>query len=166
MKKMLALVAGCLLAASAARPALAVVLGGGPEASDCYVTFDGISAANGRTAECRDGSACDADGQKNRQCRFAVSVCVKQTSAGCDSSAVTVRAIRGARRQLPNRPATPAITPSCAPNEVDVKLKSAGRKPGKRLIHTLALTDGDPRKDADQFTLKCLPGSPSGAFLD
>jgi hypothetical protein len=155
-KWMLGVAAALGLAAGV--PAGATVLGGGPATSDCYVTFDGITSANGRTVECADGdAACDADGTADGRCTFAITVCVKQAAEGCTAGGNVTR-IKGATRFLANRPALPASAPACGtPNTVVVSLKNNGTRPGKRTIRTLGLSDGNPRKDADQFTLRCVP---------
>jgi hypothetical protein len=142
----------------AATPAAAVVLGGGPAATDCWVTFEGITAAGGHVVQCADGDACDADGAVDGRCTFAVTVCVGQTAEGCSSNGITVSALKGAKRYLPDRPALPASAPACGtPNAVVVKLKDHGRRPGKRTLRTLGVTSGKPHKDGDQFTLRCMP---------
>lgn len=162
----LGLVGTLALAVAGAGSVGAVVLGGGPEGTDCYVTFEGISATNGRVVECRDGSACDADGQADNRCTFAVSVCVLQESAGCNPTGITVNKIKGAGNMLPNRPTLPASAAACgAPNDVVVRLKNNGQKPGKRPIRTRTITTGNPKTDGDRFLLRCL-GSASGALID
>src|SRR5256885_12340232 len=57
-------------------PAQAQVLGGGKAASDCYLSFEGITETAPGTVACTDGGGCDADGTVNGSCPLAISVCV------------------------------------------------------------------------------------------
>ena len=101
-------------------PAQAQVLGGGKAASDCYLSFEGITETAPGTVACTDGGGCDADGTVNGSCTFAISVCVfgKDPVAGCTPAPVTK--LTGAKF-LANRPTLPAMAPACgAPNNVVV----------------------------------------------
>src|SRR2546426_12340717 len=133
------------------------VLGGGNPASDCDLTFEGITGTAPKV-ECTDGSSCDADGMVNGSCTFAISVCVFATDvSGCTPAPVTK--LTGAKF-LSNRPTLPASAPTCgAPNSVVVPLKKNGKKPGKKKIKMVATTSGSPKKDPDKFTLKCNPST-------
>src|SRR5437867_7294821 len=138
-------------------PAQAQVLGGGKAASDCYLSFEGITETAPGTVACTDGSACDADGAVNGSCTFPISVCVfgKDAVAGCTPAPVTKLA--GAKF-LTNRPTLPAMAPACGmPNSVVVALKKNGKKPGKKKVMMVATTDGGhPKKDVDKFKLVCM----------
>ncbi len=142
----------------AAPRARAQELGGGPAASDCYLTFEGITETAPRTVACFDGSSCDADGTVNGSCTFPVSVCVfgKDPVTGCTPAPVTK--LTGAKF-LTNRPTLPASAAACGmPNPVVVPLKKNGKKPGKKKIMMAAITDGGhPKKDVDKFKLVCMP---------
>ena len=160
----LVLVATVALAAALGRPAAAQVLGGGNPATDCYVTFQGITGD--KKIECGDGDrTCDADRRKDGQCTFAITVCAHQSDVpGCTPATVT--ALKGAKRDLPNRPPLPASAPACgSPNAVVVKLKRNGTRASKHTIHTLAIADRRPKKDSDQFMLKCVPGTGGATTL-
>src|SRR6266849_3473744 len=139
----------------AAPRARAQELGGGPAASDCYLTFEGITETAPRTVACFDGSSCDADGTVNGSCTFPVSVCVygKDPVAGCTPAPVTK--LTGAKF-LTNRPTLPAMAAACGtPNSVVVPLRKHGKKPGKKKIMMVATTSGSPKKDPDKFKLVC-----------
>jgi len=142
----------------AAPRARAQELGGGPAASDCYLTFEGITETAPRTVACFDGSSCDADGTVNGSCTFPVSVCVfgKDPVTGCTPAPVTK--LTGAKF-LTNRPTLPASAAACGmPNSVVVPLRKNGKKPGKKKIVMAAITDGGhPKKDVDKFKLVCMP---------
>jgi len=142
----------------AAPQARAQELGGGPAASDCYLTFEGITETAPRTVACFDGSSCDADGTVNGSCTFPVSICVfgKDAVTGCTPAPVTK--LTGAKF-LTNRPTLPASAAACGtPNSVVVPLKKGGKKPGKKKIAMAAITDGGhPKKDVDKFKLVCMP---------
>src|SRR6266849_2398195 len=143
----------------AAPRARAQELGGGPAASDCYLTFEGITETAPRTVACFDGSSCDADGTVNGSCTFPVSVCVfgKDPVAGCTPAPVTK--LTGAKF-LTNRPTLPAMAAACGkPNSVVVPLRKHGKKPGKKKIMMVATTGGSPKKDPDKFKLVCKPTS-------
>jgi hypothetical protein len=159
-----ALVAAVALAAALGRPAAARVLGGGNPAVDCYVTFEGITGD--KKIECGDGDrTCDADRKKDGQCTFAITVCAHQSDVpGCTPATVTE--LKGAKRDLPNRPPLPASAPACgSPNDVVVKLKKNGTRANKHTIHTVAIADRRPKKDGDQFMLKCVPGTGAATTL-
>lgn len=62
--------------------AATIVPGGGAKTQDCLAVFDTPVALkpNVRTIRCVDGDpSCDADGEKNGQCRFPVAVCANST---------------------------------------------------------------------------------------
>ena len=146
----------------AAPRAQAQVLGGGPAASDCYLTFEGITQTAPGIVACTDGSGCDADGTVNGSCTFPISVCVfgKDPVAGCTPAPVTK--LLGAKF-LSNRPTLPATAAACGtPNSVVVPLKKKGKKtlPGKKKILMTAITQGGhPKKDVDKFKLLCMPST-------
>ena len=140
-------------------PAQAQVLGGGKAASDCYLSFEGITETAPGTVACTDGGGCDADGTVNGSCTFAISVCVfgKDPVAGCTPAPVTK--LTGAKF-LANRPTLPAMAPACgAPNNVVVALRKHGKKPGKKKVMMVATSSGSPKKDPDKFKLVCNPST-------
>src|SRR5213593_1236886 len=111
-------------------PAQAQVLGGGKAASDCYLSFEGITETAPGTVACTD-------------------------VGGCDPAPVTK--LTGAKF-LANRPTLPAMAPACgAPNSVVVALRKHGKKPGKKKIMMVATSSGSPKKDPDKFKLVCNP---------
>jgi hypothetical protein len=74
-----------LLALLAARPARALVLGGGFVDTDCTIAFSGVDADAGTSGVvCVDGDpTCDADGTADGVCSFAVSLCSHVSADGC-----------------------------------------------------------------------------------
>ena len=129
--------------------------GTGAAASECYVTFDGIST--GRLA-CTDGDpACDADGTANGTCTFAFRVCVRQALPLCQAGTVTSLKATPTKLAIP-LPAIPASTPACgAPAQVAVALRRNGRRPGKVTLRFVAKSEGKPKRERDVLRFRCLP---------
>ncbi len=86
MRTLGSIVIGTLATLTAlARPAPALVLGGGAPETDCLVVFDGPATIPGsRYIRCRDGDPCDADGIPDGRCSFDFRLCVNQRGVpGC-----------------------------------------------------------------------------------
>jgi hypothetical protein len=70
-----------LLAVVTPSPAV-IVGGGGNPNTDCLLVVDApvnVPARNPRDVRCADGDACDADGEVNGRCQFAIAVCANST---------------------------------------------------------------------------------------
>lgn len=136
--------------------------GGGPVATDCVVTWGGITAT---VASCVDGTACDQDGTADGVCTFPLEACFG-ADAACGVTAVT--SVKVSPPSLPGAATLAAgiqgltvgacTTPGFA---VPIKRAPAKLKPGKAKLKVLTVADG--KKDADKLTLTCLPASPSYA---
>src|SRR5262245_12224307 len=101
--------------------AVADVAGGGNPHTDCFAVFHGITAKPVETkrgrkgpvvVECRDGDAtCDADGQAQGSCEFALEVCANEPGiAGC--TPMGVKKFRPRAFPLP-LPPTGVTEPTC-----------------------------------------------------
>src|SRR5262249_44296557 len=147
--------------------AMAQVSGGANPATDCYLTFDGVSSGRSQGTKpiiaCEDGSPCDADGAANGVCVFQFTPCAFQTIAGCTPAAVTkykTKKAKGTTLTL-TLPPTGATTATCAASAstYTVKLK---KKKGKPVITSKALTitaQATSKKDADKngLVFQCQP---------
>lgn len=116
-----------LVVASLVVPAVswALLPGGGPAQHDCHAEFsapglalnwphyDPAKPKPGKEVRCFDGDAgCDADGEVNHECRFAVDVCLRNAD-----------------------PALPACTPA---DVVAVSVAAPGGDPGLTAMHAAA----------------------------
>ncbi len=136
--------------------------GGGPAATDCVVTFGGITST---VVSCVDGSACDQDATADGVCTFPLEACFG-VDAACGVTAVT--SVKVAPASLPAAATLAAgiqglgvgacTTPGFA---VPIKRTPAKLKPGKAKLKVITVADG--KKDADKITLTCMPASPSFA---
>lgn len=136
--------------------------GGGPAATDCFVTWGGIAST---VASCVDGSACDQDGTADGVCTFPLEACFG-IDAGCGVTALS--SVKVTPSSLPGGASLASAiqglavggctTPGFA---VPVKNTPAKIKPGKAKLKVLAVADG--QKDADKITLTCMPATPSFA---
>jgi hypothetical protein len=86
-----------------ARPAGALVLGGGFADTDCTIAFGGVDADAGASGVvCVDGDpACDADGVANGGCAFAPSLCSRVTADGCGTRDVDALRVSGLALEAP-----------------------------------------------------------------
>jgi hypothetical protein len=136
--------------------------GGGPAATDCVITWGGITST---VVSCVDGSACDQDGAADGVCTFPLEACLG-VDAACGVTAVT--SVKVSPPSLPGAATLAAAiqglavgactTPGFA---VSIKRTPAKLKPGKAKLKILTVADG--KKDADKITLTCEPASPSFA---
>ncbi len=138
--------------------------GGGPAATDCIVTWSGITTA---ATTCVDGSACDQDGAADGVCTFALQACLGADPAcgvtGVTSARVTPARVAGTaalqagiQGLAPGQCTTPGFT-------VPVK-RSAGLgriKPGVARVKAMVAADG--KRDPDALKLTCQPAAPSFA---
>ena len=138
--------------------------GGGPSATDCIVTWSGIS---GPSTTCVDGSACDQDGVADGVCTFPLSACLGDSTCGVTggvtSAKVTPARMEGAaalqaaiQGLAPGQCTTPGFT-------VPVKLSAqlGPIKPGSDKMRAVVSADG--KKDPDAIKMTCQPPSPSFA---
>src|SRR6185295_1883588 len=88
MRSVICLVALLFCSAGFAQAACApnCVGGGGPAATDCVVTWGGITST---VTTCVDGSACDQDGLADGVCTFPLEACFGVDAATCGVTAVT-----------------------------------------------------------------------------
>jgi len=150
--------------ASAACPGSDCFGGGGPAATDCIVTWGGITAA---ATTCVDGSACDQDGTADGVCTFPLEACLGADPA-CGVTSVTGARVRPA--SLVDSGVLQAAIMGLAPGQcttpgfaVPVK-QSAGLgpiKPGMARVKVMVAADG--KRDPDALKLTCLPAAPSFA---
>jgi len=117
-------------------PALARVMGGGPQSSDCFVTFDGVTATAGTRVQCTDGDpTCDGDGACDGGCEFQTRVCLNQ----CSTPPLNISRIKwkGPVLDLPHLP---------------MRERACGRY--TRLSH-IAPHETKPNTDVRTFTCEC-----------
>jgi predicted phosphodiesterase len=132
-------------------------------ATDCYAVIAGIAPRKGSLAECRDGDpACDRDGAVDGACTFTLQVCALQHDmAGCRAATEPIaveRLIVKPKDAGLAMPPLPATAPVCGdPSALVVRLKGAGKRPGKRALKLTAVADRSPRKDRDKVVLRCVP---------
>lgn len=162
------------LALALAATANARVTGGGPAATDCYVVWEGVSAARGTSVVCEDGDpACDADGARDGACTFGVNACLgADEPAGC--VAAPVERLRIAPVLLRAGPvvtsplALPTGEARCGTAAL-VRLPLRGRarpRASRRLRLGMTATAAAPgrlRRDVDRLVLRCVPNAGRGA---
>jgi hypothetical protein len=138
--------------------------GGGPAATDCIVTWSGVSVA---ATTCVDGAACDQDGTADGVCTFPLQACLGADPA-CGVTGVTSARVRPA--SLPGGGALQAAIQRLAPGQctapgfaVPVKRSAAlgPIRPGVARVKVMVAADG--KKDPDTLRLTCQPAAPSFA---
>jgi hypothetical protein len=142
----------------AARPASAVVLGGGPARSDCWSVFDGVAASRNGQVECTDGEACDADERADGVCTFRVRLCANEPDVrGCRPRRLArLRILEGAPLDPP--PMRTAARVCGAFAEVPVALRGTRRdRAATTAIRLVARARGRRRPDRDVLRLRCRP---------
>ena len=142
-----------------ARPAAAIVLGGGLVRTDCWSVFDGVTATKGATTvECTDGDAdCDTDLRADGACTFQVRLCTNQPDvAGCKRRKVVHMKVTGVTL---DRPRLRTLQQRCGPiDTVIVPLGGSSQtKAGKKTIKVTARAKNRPVPDTDTLVLRCLP---------
>ncbi len=174
-----------LLAITLLAPAAswALLPGGGPAQLDCHAefaapglalnwpAFDPAKPKAGKEVRCFDGDAgCDADGEVNHQCRFAVDVCLRNadpalpTCTPADVGEVAVTAPGGDPDLAAMHAAAvgllPATTTACTTGQgVTVPLKGptglGAWKRGTKSVKVKARTA--TATDSDTLKLTCVP---------
>ena len=141
------------------------VLAAETPANDCLI---GIQDEDGAVitgdVTCKDGDAsCDDDGAKNNSCTFKVKGCLNMTDPAC-----TQRVLKKFKfKTKPNR-ATIVVTPVTGDTaqvcgdvvDMQVPLKTNGKKPGKLTVNALAKADVKPagqNKYKDKIKFTCNP---------
>jgi hypothetical protein len=169
-----------------------ILLGNGPEESNCYAGLEvgdtsgaSVSAETKATVlTCVDGAACDLDGACNGECAFYVGVCINVAGVeGCTPPGTlekvrakgNVTGVKGASGKI-KIDAEQLLEGSECGAFVDVVVPLKGKdadKEGKAKVKldAKAPKGTKPRKDKDKFDLVCEPapggcGSASGAFVD
>jgi hypothetical protein len=142
--------------------------GGGPAATDCFLSFGGVAAS---TDACTDGDpSCDQDGTIDGRCTLTLTACACVPSAACsvtalDAPPTAVATGTGAAGVQPLASAVAALPvsgESCtAPGlaVVPVTQTPAKLKPGVATLKTVAVAGG--KKDKDKLKLSCAPGHPT-----
>jgi hypothetical protein len=149
--------------APAACPGPDCFAGGGPSATDCMVTWSGVT---GPSTTCVDGSSCDQDGTADGVCTFPLAACLGDAACGITgavTSKVTPAKVAGAAalasaidQLAPGQCTTPGFT-------VPVKLSAqlGPIKPGVARMKAVVTSGG--KKDPDTLKLTCQHASPSFA---
>ena len=174
IQPLLVALTGMALFLSSSSPSLAIVAGGGPAKSDCYVawqvTTPDLGANKGKIGiDCEDGNPdCDLDGTVNGRCNFAVSICVDTSLPECSLQTVSSITLSGKTQATGLQPPLlPASTATCGPNtliQLPLKETKKGvRKPSKPLLLKLkgTTTTGKPKVDNDKLKLRCVPSQSS-----
>jgi len=152
-----------LLAGQTARaqcPPAGCFPGGGPAATDCFVEWAGVSAAE---TTCVDGSSCDADGFADGTCTFRLAGCINVAPCARPLTSVTLKgrdassqALRAALAALPLGEST------CTAAGFALATKPpalTGIKPGFSRFTATAIAGG--KRDRDVLKLTCQPAAPS-----
>ena len=148
------------------------VPGGGPPATDCFVTFSGIP---GTTVSCTDGDAsCDTDGKADGGCTFGLQVCVNasvpglQCTPGSLTGPPTVKPAKDAAAQqlAAALQSLPLAAQGCTPPglRIPLKVSLAGIKPGKLRVTVTATSGG--KRDKDKLKLACLPSTVAPSLVN
>src|SRR5262249_638602 len=134
--------------------------GGGPAATDCFVEWAGVSAAQ---TTCVDGSACDADGAKDGVCTFPIAGCINVAPCTGPLTSVSVKGRDPGSQALNAAPAAlPLGDSSCTTPGFALATKPpslSGIKPGVSRFTATAIAAG--KRDRDVLKLTCQPAAPS-----
>ena len=154
-----------------------LVAGRGSSRTECTNEIYGIElaarrdGARAKHAICRDGDACDGDGVAIDCCLFPVGFCLSIdaarladcTPAGVSAFSVKSRPGTGWFEETVTRVAAdlPLTSAACYFSDgltVPLKVKAAGKRPGKARLKVKAADNGDRRrKDRDSVKFMCLP---------
>ena len=153
-----------------------VLFPGGPATkadSDCYLELLVENATASQIQEskllaCKDGDPCDSGPAGDDRCEIRIAACVNQADPAlptCTAPAfLSYAKIKGeVSVKVPSLLAGPRCTPFVTVS-VPVKRKKNGTVvagKSKRVLkgEAKAPKDTSPRKDADKWTLQCLPSS-------
>ena len=139
----------------------ALIPGGGPPRTDCYLMFDvGGQEVSARAVECTDGDpTCDSDGECDGTCRFQIAVCLNQNDPRLPNCTPPVPGSPLDRANELGRNPAGLLFPSFASSAcgafvgVDTPVTRRAR-PGQR-IRALAVSPNRPRRDRDVLKLLC-----------
>jgi len=160
-------------------PVSHLVAGRGRDDSECLSEFYGVSlvaAAPGRTARlaiCEDGAECDADGEVNDSCTFALGFCLNVADSrfpACASAQVDTFELLAAKPQSAAlvtaaaavQAAAPLSAPACFFSDgITVPLRVAAGGPAKvrngRVKVRVRTAEPAARSDTDVVRLQCRP---------
>jgi len=150
------------LVALAAPAWAALIAGGGPPRSDCYVELDvqGATRLSTRAAECTDGDpTCDGDGECDGTCRFAIATCLNQSDPALPNCTPpfppSALLLAGERGKDPIGLAIPPFASSACGAFVNVDVPVTRRaRPGRRIV-AVAVSSSRPKRDRDVVRLFC-----------
>jgi hypothetical protein len=138
--------------------------GGGPSATDCIVTWSGITAS---ATTCVDGSACDQDGVADGVCTFGLAACLGDAGCGVTGGVTSAKVVPA---KIAGGAALAAAIQALAPDQctapgftVPVKLSAqlGPIKPGVDKMKAIVVAGG--KKDPDTVKLTCQAATPSFA---
>jgi len=138
-------------------------------ATECLIQLQGSdNAVLGTSLACKDGDPCDSGPAGDDRCDIRIAACVNQADPAlpaCTAPAFLSSAkIKGeVSVKVPSLLAGPQCTPFVSVS-VPIKRKKNGTAvagKSKRVLkgEAKAPKDTSPRKDADKWTLQCLPSS-------
>lgn len=150
------------LIALAAPAGAALIAGGGPPRSDCYLELDvqGATRLSTRAAECTDGDpTCDGDRACDGTCRFAIATCLNQSDPALPNCTPpfppSALLLAGERGKDPIGLAIPPFASSACGAFVNVDVPVTRRaRPGRRIV-AVAVSSSRPKRDRDVVRLFC-----------
>lgn len=152
-----------LLLATAARadcPPGPCFAGGGPAATDCFVEWSGVSAAQ---TTCVDGSSCDMDGRADGICTIPIAACINVAPCTGPVTAVSVKGRDAGSQALSAALSALSLGDStCTSAGFTVSTKAialTGIKPGVARFTATAISGG--KRDRDAMKLTCQAAAPS-----
>lgn len=157
--------------------AAVTVPGGGGKRNDCVAQLvaPGVGFPAGKTpkgATCADGDACDADGERDGACRFAVQLCTNVPSGRCTGA--TVRSIRLKAKKASSQTmgevagleaaagSLPTTGPQCTAEEpvtVPVRGPDDRGEFDRGVVKIKGKTKSSAGTDGDTWQLVCLPAT-------
>jgi hypothetical protein len=150
-----------LLLAVSAQPGSALIVGGGPQTSECYAGFS-LGECEANVIDCQDGdSTCDSDGVENGSCTITLSLCAFQEASGRTAAPVSSIKAKVKPKKLgftpPANPPLPASAAVCGPESTYTLPVSSGklRKRAKAIFSFKAKSSGKPKIDKDKLTVLC-----------
>ena len=133
--------------------------GGGPAATDCFVEWAGVPAAQ---TPCVDGSSCDSDGIADGTCTFPIAGCINVAPCTGPTSVTLKGRDAGAQALGAALAALPPAESTCTPAGFALSTKPPGLngiKPGVSRFTVTAIAGG--KHDRDVLKLTCEPAAPS-----
>jgi hypothetical protein len=138
--------------------------GGGPSATDCILTWSGVTTS---ATTCVDGSACDQDGVADGVCTFGLAACLGDARCGVTGAVTSAKVLpakmaggadlaAAIQALAPDQCTTPGFT---VPVKVSAQL--GPMKPGVDKMKAIVVAGG--KKDPDTVKLTCQAATPSFA---